>query len=523
MKESNLPFKRLSATRLPLFSIYLGLFTLASACNSRKPTADVSTESPNLERPLVSVANPDKDTWIRLRSAAEPVGPLRLSAKSCVERKFLYSAQLNVLGQSYDMVFEEEAGQLSLVTIEDSETKLVGLDVPQELDDAICASQTSSAIDSKAEDGFALDEKHHAQLQNTILAAMKKVAPDCKTIVFGADSAQCRLEAMEPGIAIDATEDFQKVMIRKWSRQPYILARRSGVISSLAKVASVPANDEAFSKFCRVLQFSIPEELPVAMTSVRWQKALCSEHASVRKEAALYGLAKGIQELALLRELYESTSMVGSLSVKIPAGLIPGRAPDVARQPLRITIAPDENVAKRIMDEAKKYLGRPEIEGVPKRLVRAKRHGKHGRSVDVAATAVPAGVPAANATEKSDMCWHPLFSESWNLLQIVDGMKLTGKGFNLDCGFIYERAVVAGSELASLSKYLIQSLSSETEFVMDNGQTKLLRLPEGIYQYTVHVLPANPLDAEEVDDKNVPKTTGELGWGSSHKHSIKVW
>jgi hypothetical protein len=281
-------------------------------------------------------------------------------------------------------------------------------------------------------------------------------------------------------------------------------------------------NDDGFAKFCKVLQFSLPEELPVVMTSRRWQNALCSGRGDLRREAALYGLAKGTQELAMLRELYEGVSRVGMLSVKIPPNVIPGRALDVSRQPLRITISPENEVSDRLVQEAKKYLGRSERDDhQPKRLVHRKSSKRGGKQIEVKTTPAPA--LTALAPSRSDMCWHPVFSESWGLMRTADGMKLTGNGFNMECGFIYEHEDADQKEIASLSKYLLQSLSSETEFVLDNGQSKLLRLPHGKYQYTVHVLPANPLDTEELDEENTPTSSGEIAWGSIRNLSIKQW
>jgi hypothetical protein len=315
------------------------------------------------------------------------------------------------------------------------------------------------------------------------------------------------------------TEDFQRAMIRKWSRQPYILARRTGVVATLAKTAIYSSKRDGFDKFCKILQFSLPEELPVVMTSKRWQTALCSGRPDLQRQASLYGLAKGTQELAMLRELYEGVSRVGLLSIKIPEDVIPGRVPESSRQPLRITISPDQEVSRRLVDEAKKYLGRPDRDEKPKRLV-ARNHRRRGQQTVVAA---PVEVLQAKAPERSDMCWHPVFGESWGLLRIADGMKLTGNGFNSDCGFIYEHEDGLEREMASLSKYLLQSLSSETEFVLDNGQSKLLRLPHGKYTYKVHVLPPNPLDLEEVDEEGTPTSSGEIAWGDAKNLSIRQW
>jgi hypothetical protein len=438
-----------------------------------------------------------------------------MGAKSCVEQKFVFSSTLVVLGQSFDMVFEEEGGLLTLGIVEDSETKLSGFEIGQEFKDALCHAENQPA------DGvLLLNNDLHAKLVSLVSSAMQKMVPDCKSVTFDARSVKCGLEQLMPQPALIKTEEFQKAMIRKWSRQPYILARRTGVVSTLARSAMNLSNDDGFGKFCKVLQFSLPEELPVVMTSRRWQNALCSAQSSVRKEAAFYGLSKGVQELAMLRELYEQTSREGLLSVKIPLQTIPGRAVEASRQPLRVTIAPDSDVSKKLVEEARQYLGRPEVDELPRRLSRGKRAARlRLRHEHLIAKPVVASLAPA----RSDMCWHPVFAESWDLMRVADGMKLTGDGFQFDCGLIDAREDESKKEVASLSKYLLQSLSSETEFVIDNGQSKLLRLPQGKYQYTVHVLPANPLDSEDIEDESNPKSTGELGWGSSRNHAIKVW
>jgi hypothetical protein len=477
-----------------------------------------SSEDPSRASvPLISVAGAVKETWVELRSASLPVtpSPLRMVAKSCVERKFVFSSSLIVLGQVFDMVFEEDGGLLTVGLVEDSETKLAGFEVGQDVKDALCRAQSPGS-----DNIVLLDNEQHAKLTGAITAAMQKMVPDCKSVTVASRSVKCHLEQLSPQLAIEKAEDFQKAMIRKWSRQPYILARRTGVVSTLARSAMNFSNEDGFTKFCKVLQFSLPEELPIVMTSHRWRSALCSGQTDVRKEAAFYGLAKGVHELWMLRELYEQTSREGMLSIKIPLQTIPGRAVEASKQPLRITIAPDENVSKKLVDEARQYLGRPADDDFKKRFIRGKRGGRI--KVRHEPLALSQAIALTGAI-RSDMCWHPVYGESTELVRIADGMKLTGEGFQFECGYLGEREPDPKIEMAALSRYLLQSLSSETEFVIDNGQSKLLRLPEGTYQYTVHVLPANPLDSEDIDDEMSPKSTGELGWGSTRNHAIRVW
>ncbi len=106
-------------------------------------------------------------------------------------------------------------------------------------------------------------------------------------------------------------------------------------------------------------------------------------------------------------------------------------------------------------------------------------------------------------------------------MRVADGMRLTGDGFKGECKI--ESVSSETNAPDPLAVYLMQSLTSETEFVMDNGQTKLLRLPEGQYRYTVEVLPQNPVDAEDQVEDSVASTQGQISWGSTRDHSIRVW
>jgi len=519
MNELNSPSKKSNGCKI--FLTILAGVTLGSffACSSRITTdgdaVGVDAASADHRLPLISVSDSVKESWYELRSegATAAPSPLKLSAKSCIDRKFIFGTTFKVLGQNFEVAFEEEADQIVLASIEDTETKLSGIAISSELKQHLCSVSRSTSTQI-----IEIGSKQYREIQSAVTLALSKITPDCREVNFDGRAAVCNLDAMMPQAALVKTEEFQKSMIRKWSRQPYILARRTGVVSTLARAATNIANDDGFAKFCKVLQFSLPEELPIVMTSRRWQSALCSGQSASRREAAFYGLAKGAEELDMLRELYEGTSRVGVLSVKIPDSSIPARDEVMARRPLRVIISPDDHVSQRLVDQAKKYLGRAEREDKPRRTLRNKRGSRGKRFYEVAKVTKEQVAPVS-----VEMCWHPVFSETYGLLRTADGMKLTGKGFNFECGYTDERGEGSEAEVASLSKYLLQSLSSETEFVLDNGQSKLLRLPEGNYRYTVELLPANPLDSEGVDEENVPKTTGEMNWDSTRRHLIRTW
>lgn len=522
MKELNSPFKKLIGynrfAQLFFLAVAASLVTCKSRApidNSRASAGDVSADN---VMPLISLSDSIRESWFELRalSATSASTPWRISAKSCVDRKFIYGTTLKVLGQNFEVAFEEEADQLALALVEDTETKLTGIPLSGSIKDRICSDARPTM-----QNWIAVEDRELKELQTALKIALTKMTPDCQDVDVEGDKVICKLDALMPQAALVRTEEFQKAMIRKWSRQPYILARRTGVVATLARAASNVNDDAAFNKFCKVLQFSLPEELPIVMTSRRWQSALCSASTNARREAAFYGLAKGAQELDMLRELYEDTSRVGVLSVKIPGDSIPGPFGSVARQPLRVIISPNQEVSQNLVDQAKKYLGRTERDDRPRKFLRKKRGSKQRRVYEMASA--PKQLQVTSAVEPLEMCWHPVFGEAYGLLRTADGMKLTGKGFSLECGYVEGRNTTAESDVAALSKYLLQSLSSETEFVLDNGQSKLLRLPEGHYRYTVQLLPENPLDSEAVDEESVPKTSGELSWSTTRRHLIRSW
>lgn len=166
---------------------------------------------------------------------------------------------------------------------------------------------------------------------------------------------------------------------------------------------------------------------------------------------------------------------------------------------------PDAEVSHRLVEIAEVILGRPHVQN---------RRGRRTASV----------VDQVVALEPhKSLCWHPMFSDSTALMRVADGMRLTGQGFKGECKVSESELALHTDGSDPLAKYLMQSLTSETEFVIDNGQSKLLRLPEGAYSYSVQALPQNPVDAEESDSESTAETRGDLSWGSVRNHTVRSW
>ncbi|MCX6126099.1 MAG: hypothetical protein NTV34_15305 [Proteobacteria bacterium] len=429
-----------------------------------------------------------------------------LGASSCIESILKLKTNLLTGFGSSEILLEQSWGPSTtiLASIEGVNIQFAGGALTENIKEQLCTQVQA--------DGGAVTIP--TSIANTLKSAIELdlaiLVPDCRTVEIGNEGWVCGLATLMPQSAIIAVEDFQHAMIRRWSRQPYVLARRAGVTMSLAKAATNLAQETNIHKFCKLLQFSLPEELPLVMTSGRWQKWLCDGNERQRRDAAYHGLAKAVDELSMIRQLYESTSKVGMLSIKIPAAEIPGNVM-TGLLPLRVTVTPDAEVTDRLIEVAESMLGRPRLDS----------RKPNRRTASLAKTILPF------LEHRRPQCWHPIFGDSSALMRVADGMRLTGEGFKGECksdaAQALGRGVTHAETVDPLAKYLMQSLASETEFVMDNGQTKLLRLPEGQYQYSVQVLPQNPVDTDENVEDSAVISEGQLTWGNTRGHTIRQW
>lgn len=503
MRRSNSPFKRSSLSNFSQRPFITSIVTLGAVVvvfsNCRSRPQENKSSPVKATQALIEIHDEITPTWIPLRDGSERNTPIIawLGAQSCVDSNLVVKSKLYTAVSSNDLVIEQPwNGSSSDIKVDSTIITTPTIILSETQKQSLCDAVQAKAL------GAVLPADIAAPLKAGVERVIAAVSPDCSNVEPGLEGWKCSLKTLMPQSAILQVEDLQQAMIKRWSRQPYIIARKAGVTMSLAKIATNLAAEDSLGKFCKLLQFSLPEELPLVMTSPSWQKALCDGEEKNRRELSFHGLAKAVEELSMLRQLYENTSKVGVFSVKIPDRDIPGRAPS-GPQPFRILITPEQEVTDHLVEVASTLLGRP--------MNSSGRRLRHTASNQVSA---PLAAP------RKPSCWHPVFSDTPALLRVAEGMRLTGDGFKGECRS--ETPASAGT-LEALAKYLMQSLASETEFVMNNGQSKLLRMPEGGYKYSVQVLPQNPIDAEESGEDTSPETHGDLSWGTAKNHAIKTW
>jgi hypothetical protein len=294
---------------------------------------------------------------------------------------------------------------------------------------------------------------------------LEAISPDCESIKATKDGWFCKVPTVDPESAKQELIGVRTTMIRRWSRQPYLIARRLAIGIQIANALQSDSVEHELDTFCRIVKENLPQEIPVVMTSLRWQNTLCKKDSPYRIEAAMFGLAKTISEVDFIRQLFESTSKLGTLTVRLPRDASPSGQ-------FFVQLKPESGVNEDLVQASLK-LWRTD---------------------------------AAN-DDAQKACWHPLFMETPRLMAIARNLAMAGDSTKAIC----HATLTASPGDGFVERYLADSITSETEFVISNGRSKLLRLPTGAYSYTLHALPENP---DDWDDASLTSNaaTGIIEW-----------
>ncbi len=330
----------------------------------------------------------------------------------------------------------------------------------QSLADQLCAS-ASKDLPDVADD--------YSNLVASIEVWLRTLAPDCSFNFQNNQSWFCELDTAQASDVSNELDDMRRVMIRRWNRQPYILTRRLAIARNLAGALESPRPQEALDSLCKIALASSSAELPLSLASSRWQETVCRKPTQIRLQAARIGLTKALSEIELLRRVFESTSRMGYLSLQVPRDVAPSRD-------LWVSLEPLQDVSEKIAV-------------VSTKLVQSDDSSK-------------------TSTVQQDGCWHPLFGEGLVNMLIARQLDMVGSPTkDTQC----QDAKQASDNIRSqVLNYFADSITSETEFVITNGNGKLLRLPPGTYQYTIrqHNNDLSELDALD----SMPSSTGSVTW-----------
>lgn len=268
------------------------------------------------------------------------------------------------------------------------------------------------------------------QILTATQEVLQNLAPGCNFAKPTTDGMwECKLKPADPQQTLTQIREVKRDMVMRWSRHPYLLTRRVAMTSSLANALSKENPEQYLNKFCRLLSFSLPEELPLALRTQVWQKSVCKEPVTDRMDIAKVGLADAYAEIKHLKHELESSSRLGTLAVRIPFSESPSKDFWMTLSPLQ-TDSMDAATAERL--------------------------------------------------QAGSICWHPLYAEHPSFNATAAQLGIVAKEKSSKC---QQSAAHVATDDKIPTNYVLSSITSESEFPITNGQAKLLRLPEGQYEY----------------------------------------
>ncbi len=343
-------------------------------------------------------------------------------------------------------------------------------------------------------------------------------APDCNSIVQPASAAsagwKCQPSAPEPWATLVDLENTRHTMISGWTRQPYILARRIAIGVNIASaLQEVPADQDprpALKKACAVIRRSLDPELPLVLGDPRVIDTFCGDTASAEAARAMAATvaSKIAIEAGALREIFENTSKSGSLTVSLPP-------PGESGTSFLVTLKPQEDVVLGLAKFTQAMLIERQSVGrnQPRRRASADDMARPDGSSPASDVSQDVGSVLGYA------CWHPLFDGNHQRLLIAQELGLLtppnrGAVGAQQCAGREGPGSGGGADDIRWTpqQYVAESITSDTEFLVTNNETKTLRLPAGTYSYTVQVLQQVSSAIEDSAMPAAPIAEGKIEW-----------
>jgi hypothetical protein len=300
-----------------------------------------------------------------------------------------------------------------------------------------------------------------------ILQPLKLLAPDCNFEWTEEKGLICQLSRPTFAEVSASLETIKRNMSTKWNHQPYLLIRRLTLTTQLLEAFEHQEKRSDLDKVCRIMRFSLPNELPLSFRSKLWQDKVC-QGKNRDRDAALVAIQEAAQEIQSLSRRIEDASLVGLFTLSIPR---------------------DQSMAK-------------------------------GYLVTLQPIETPYMSSADQPNSSLPCIWHPLFSEQVESQLIAMDLEMVQSQGSTTCAA--SPGLVNAYRDANI--YVRSSVASEMEFQIANGQSKKLRLPTGDYQYSV-IQYNGPFPEELVSPEEVaPVSSGQISWKSARPHLIiKSW
>jgi hypothetical protein len=469
MSKSKLPYSKSQYAKLeksrPLLTIFV-IIGLATALSCQM-TSDSNDNSENWFGFLNAHESSDSEgPYIKFIHKANPSDSIiELDASVCHTKKDLpppFKWRLTIhspFGQHAASIIYPQTtlSQTADVSIE-------GRRMTMELTDHPSADHIKQACAAYENKGKSATLMVGDDFVDTVRPWAVEIAPDCRFPDENLNRWQCRLLTADPGMTLKELDSIKAKMIRRWSRQPYLLARRVAISQQLARAMKI-SSEQDLDTTCMLIRHAQTTELPLVMTSIKWQKATCEGELTDRINAGNIGLAKAVAEIGTFKSLFEKSARLGYFTLRIPSKMLPTKT-------ILVNLKPHRDVKENLIAVIAKNWSTEFNNSLP------------------------------------EFCWHPIFGESGDLNFRARYLGLGTQSGNATCkiGADYKE------DYQTLARsYLANSITSETEFVVSNFRSKLLRLPEGNYSFVLHGLPDDPSQWDDANEFGT-RSSGDVAW-----------
>lgn len=260
-----------------------------------------------------------------------------------------------------------------------------------------------------------------------VLQPLQILAPDCTFDLSGEANLQCRMAVSGPEALMQKFDGLKRNMTTKWNHQPYLLIRRLTLATQMLEALRAPAGAQELKKVCRIIQYSLPHELPLSFRSKIWQDKVCNGQTP-QLDIAYISLEHASKELEALSKRIEDASLIGLFTLAVPREQSPHREYWISLQPVDVPYVTSEQ-----------------------------------------------------PPQTTHCAWHPLYFE-----QVDHQLVATDLGqLSLSDRSFCTPIPTLGRAKRDADIYIRSSMASEMEFQIANGQSKQLRLPTGDYKYSI--------------------------------------
>lgn len=348
------------------------------------------------------------------------------------------------------------------VTIADTTFALTG-PLPAGID-SLCKLRQAKGSNSQ----FPLDEPMVA----VAMALIAQTAPACQMSFDRHTGFSCDLSRQTIAGLEHKLGSLQREIIHHSKRHPYLLVRRIAVALLASRLSDPRLPKARFASerknLCNILNYSLPLELPLVLRTPIIKNHVCGAGTKREQLAGLIKVAASdaYREIAAVSRVYKSSSRMGKVSLRLKG---------------------DHKIGRHLWMELTPLLDGSDAQRAPQQVAHSGKDQAQRKSFALAT------------------CFHPLYSAS-SPIYVDFVSRLMPESDTC------QQLLTSQGDPLAYSRYRHEAISSETEFAISDGWSKVLSLPPGKYRYEIRPKKARVGNGHTKDRDRM--VTGVIDWAA---------